>query len=227
MKKLMQRVRKLAVPLVVVPTISVGAAIGVIAASGAAPAGATATTCQATTSTSCSDTGTLTLSAGTLTATMPSSLSWSGTLSGTNSNLVDTTAADQSFQVDDNTGSGAGWHVTASATQFTSTSGTSTYTLPSSAFSVNGSLSSATATTAPSETCVSTCTLPTDSTTYPVGISTAAVDIYDTQAGTGLGDVTIGGSSSSAPVGWWLAIPATTRAGTYTSTIVFSIVSGP
>lgn len=228
MKMFMRRVRKFAVPLLVVPVVSVSAAIGAIAAGSVVPAGAA--TCTATTSTPCSDTGTLTLSAGTLSATVPSSLGWSGTLSGTTSYLVDSTAGDQSFEVDDNTGSGAGWHVTVSATTFSAGGG---LTLPDTGtFSVTGSTSSNSATTAPTATCVSTCTLPTDTTSYPVAVTTAAssptaVDIYDTAASTGLGDITIGGSAAANPVGWWLAIPPTAQAGTYTSTIVFSVVSGP
>jgi uncharacterized protein (UPF0333 family) len=72
----------------------------------------------------------------------------------------------------------------------------------------------------------STCTLPTDSTTYPVAVTTAAssptaVKVYDTAASTGLGQVTI------SNVGWWLAIPANTLAGTYTSTITVQVNSGP
>ncbi|HEY1621832.1 MAG TPA: hypothetical protein VGG25_29705, partial [Streptosporangiaceae bacterium] len=69
--------------------------------------------------TSCSMTGTVTLGGGSLTLTSPSSLSWTGTLTGLDQSLVDTTAADQQYTVNDATGTGAGWHVTISATTFT------------------------------------------------------------------------------------------------------------
>jgi hypothetical protein len=67
---------------------------------------------------------------------------------------------------------------------------------------------------------------------YPVAITTAASsppasDIYDASATTGLGSVTIGGSSAANPVGWWLNVPANTLAGTYTSTVTVDIISGP
>lgn len=179
--------------------------------------------------TSCTLTGTATLSAGTLTLTSPASLTWATTLNGLNQSLVDTTAADQQYTVNDATGSGAGWHVTTSATTFTD----GTHNLPNSGtFSTNGSTSSVSATTAPTATCTGTCTLPTNSTTYPVAITTAAstptaVTIYDTAAGTGLGQVVIGGSTAANPVGWWANIPASTVAGTYTSTITMEVISGP
>ncbi|RAG85779.1 hypothetical protein DN069_09735 [Streptacidiphilus pinicola] len=179
--------------------------------------------------TSCTLTGTATLSAGTLTLTSPSSLAWATTLNGLNQSVVDTTAADQQYTVDDATGSGAGWHVTTSATTFTSGS----HTLPDAGtFSTNGSTSSVSAGTAPSATCTGTCTLPSNSTTYPVAVTTAAssptpVTVYDTAAGTGLGQVVIGGSTAASPIGWWINIPAGAAAGTYTSTITMEVISGP
>jgi hypothetical protein len=177
----------------------------------------------------CTLTGTASLTGGTLTLTSSGSLGWATTLNGLNQSLVDTTAADQGYTVNDATGSGAGWHVTVSATTFT----TGTHTLPDTGtFVTNGSTSSSTATTAPSATCTGTCTLPTNSTTYPVGVTTAASSptpftIYDTAAGTGLGQMAIGGSTAANPVGWWVNVPASTQAGTYTSTITMQIISGP
>ena len=170
----------------------------------------------------CTLTGTLTITAGTLTLTSPSSLTWADTLNGLNQTVYDTTAGDESYLVNDATGSGAGWNVTVSATQFT----TGSHTLNNSGtLSTNGSLTSATANTAPTTACFtgSTCTLPSNSTSYPVPITTgaAAVKIYDDATSAGLGDITIGN------VGWWLAIPANTLAGVYTSTFTYEINSGP
>ena len=51
--------------------------------------------------------------------------------------------------------------------------------------------------------------------------------IYDTAANTGRGQVIIGGSTRPDPVGWWVNVPATALAGSYTSTITMEIISGP
>ena len=179
--------------------------------------------------TGCTLTGTLTVTGGTLTLTSPASLTWADTLNGTNQSVVDTTPADQQLTVNDATGSGAGWHITASATTFTS----GAHTLANAGTLVNtGSVTSVAATTAPSATCVVTCTVPTNTTTYPVALTTAAAappvsTIYDTSALTGIGQMTLGGSASANPIGWWLNVPSNTFAGTYTSTITMTIVSGP
>jgi hypothetical protein len=196
---------------------------------GAGPADAVACGTAILAGTSCTATGTASLTAGTLSMTSPGALAWTGTLTGLDLNLVDTTTAHQSYLVDDATGSGAGWHVTVSATQFT----TGTVTLSNTGtFSTNGGTSSITATTPPSATCFtgSTCTLPTNTTTYPVAITTAAssptpVTVYDTSATTGRGSITIGGTPN--PVGWWLNIPSNTAFGTYTSTVTLELISGP
>lgn len=195
------------------------------------PSSASATSCGTpiAAGSSCTLTGTLTLTAGTLTLTSPSSLAWSTSLTGLDQSLVDTSGQ---FTVNDATGSGAGWHVTVSATTFTNGS----HTLPNTGtLVVTGSGSSISATTAPAATCGSgaTCTLPTDSTTYPVAITTAASSptpsvIYDTAANSGLGQVVIG--ASSPPVGWWLNLLANVyygTAGVYTSTVTMAVVSAP
>ncbi|MEO3810270.1 WxL domain-containing protein [Sphaerisporangium sp. B11E5] len=195
------------------------------------PGSANAAPCgpSAPTTTDCTLTGTITLAAGTLTLAAPAALSWTATLTGNTQSVVATTAAQQQYEVNDATGGGAGWHVTVSATTFTS----GTDTLPNSGtFSTNGSLSSVTANTAPTATCVTTCTLPTNSVTYPVAVTTAAttptpVTIYNAAAGTGVGDILIGGSANPNPVGWWVTVPGTAVPGTYTSTVTLAIISGP
>jgi len=195
----------------------------------AGPAGAAACGPATVAGTPCTLTGTLDLTAGGLTLTSPTALGWTGTLNGLDQQLVDVTPADQSYLVNDATGSGAGWHVTVSATTFTSGANT----LPDvGTVSTNGSITAIASATAPTAACSASaaCTLPTNTTTYPVAITTdpsapAASTIYDTSAATGLGSITIGIGAN--PVGWWLAIPSATKAGTYTSTFTLEIISGP
>lgn len=173
-------------------------------------------------------TGTATISAGSLAITPPTALSWSTTLNGTDQEVVDTTTNDQSLTVNDPTGSGNGWHVSASATAFTcSTSGTcGTSTLGTNAFTVNGSTSDNTLTTAPAVACASgatgcTVATPDGTISYPVAVPTTATSIFNAGANTGMGKNTI------SSIGWWLAIPANTKAGTYTSTVTLAVSTGP
>ena len=167
--------------------------------------------------------------AAVLQLTSPTSLTWSLTGSGINQAIVDSLSGDQQLTATDNTGSGAGWHITVSATTFTA----GTHTLPNTgAIVFTGSTSSPASTSAPSTACVGSCTLPADTTAYPLAISTAASSpasytVYDTQAGTGLGQVTIGRSSSANPVGWWAMVPGSAYAGSYTTTVTLQVVSGP
>jgi len=166
---------------------------------------------------------------GVLSLTSPSSLTWAVTGSGGTQSAVDAVSGDQQLTATDNTGSGAGWHVTFSATTFT----TGPKSLPSTgAVNFTGSTSSSQASTAPTATCVGSCTLPTDTTTYPVIINTATsappvFTIFDTSAATGEGVMTIGGSTATHPIGWWVQVPASAYAGSYTSTVTLEVVSGP
>jgi WxL domain surface cell wall-binding len=183
--------------------------------------------------TSCDTSGTATITGGSLTLAMPSTLSFATTLNGTNQQVVDTLATDKGYAVDDATGSGAGWHVTTAATTFSNSAATNTLA-DTGTFVTTGDVGSETAITGPSAACSSTatCTLPTNTTTYPVSITTAAssptpVTIYDTSAGTGIGLMSIGGSTAAHPVGWWINVPANTPADTYTSTVTMEIISGP
>jgi hypothetical protein len=184
--------------------------------------------------TTCTVTGTMSLGAGTLSMTSPTALGWTATITGVDQQVNDTTAADQGYTVDDATGSAPGWHSTVSATTFTTGGGTPHTLADAGTFSTNGSVTSISGTGAPTAACASgsTCTVPTNTTTYPVAITTAAATptaftIYDTSAGTGSGTIDIGGSTAANPVGWWLNMPANTPAGTYTSTITLELISGP
>jgi alpha-tubulin suppressor-like RCC1 family protein len=189
----------------------------------------TTTTVLSTTGTSAPSSPVTVEPVGFLTLTSPTSLTWAATLTGLNQSRVDGMSGDQQLTATDNTGTGAGWHITISATTFT----TGPRSLPNTgAVDFTGSVSSSLASTAPTATCVGSCTLPTDTTTYPVVMATAVSSptvytVYDTSASTGEGVMTIGGSSAANPVGWWLQVPADTYAGVYTSTVTLEMVSGP
>ena len=185
-------------------------------------------TVTATTGTASGATVTV-LPVGPLTLTSPSSLTWAVTGSGVNQSVADAVAGDQQFTVSDGTAPGVGWHITVSATTFTN----GTHALPNAgAMNFTGSLTSSLAITAPTATCVGSCTLPTNTTNYPVLITTAVSSptiytTYDTSAATGRGVMTIGGSTAANPIGWWVQVPASTYAGTYTTTVSLAIISGP
>lgn len=211
---------------------ALGMAGGMVA--GAGPIGsASAATCGSAVpaGSNCTLTGTLNVTGGTLSLVSPGSLTWAAAATGADQSVVDTQAADQQLTVNDATGTAAGWHVTASATTFTN----GTHTLPNTGtFLASGSLTSASATTAPSSACAtgSTCTLPTNSTTYPVAVTTAgtappAVTLYNAAANTGMGKIVLGGSGAANPLGWWLNVPSNVFSGAYTSTVTMSVVSAP
>src|ERR1700730_2393819 len=196
---------------------------------------ATCTSTPVVTPTACTITGTLTMTAGNLSLVSPLALGWTETANGLDQRLVDPTPADQSFLVSDSTGTGPGWHITASATTFTSAG---PHTLNNSGtLAVNGSLtltSGALTVSTPGSACLSTstCTVPVPNITYPVAITTApttptAVSIYNATALTGLGSINVGASSGGNPVGWWLFVPGNTIQGTYTSTVTLSIITAP
>jgi hypothetical protein len=187
--------------------------------------------------------GLLSGGAGLATATFPSglwvgappALSWGGTLNGQNQALVDPTGADQLMMVNDQTNSAAGWHLTVSAANFVNAA--AAYTLPPSAvLGVSGSTSGGLWTsTAPTAACSGSaaCALPdTSSVIYPVMINSSAsspvaATVYDAQAGTGVGLMSLGGSTAANPVGWWVNIPAYAAAGTYNSILTVSVSTGP
>jgi len=180
--------------------------------------------------TACTMPSTLTLISGSMTLTSPSGLEWSGTVNGLDQNLVDRSPDDQSYLINDSTGSAPGWHVVVSATTFT----TGTISLANTGtFSTNGSVTSMTSTLAPSATCAggSSCILPANQTTYPVAVTTATsptfVDTFNSDVNAGLGSIVIGGATAAHPVGWWLNVPSSALSGTYTSTITLEIIAGP
>jgi hypothetical protein len=212
-------------PLVALPSISSAAACG-------GPRQSIAAVPYA-----CSISGQATVTGGTLSIQAPTTIKWASTLTGTDTIVqrqVTITAVDA-------TGSGGGWTLTASATPFTDSTGTTkcTAAAPCNAgrggivltSSSTGHQASVKGATPPVVACAtsSTCTLPKNSVIYPVTIPTACgtngttctpASVASAAATSGMGAITLA-------TDWWLPIPANTFAGTYTSTITLSINSGP
>lgn len=125
-----------------------------------------------------------------------------------------TITATQPLVVSDATGSGDGWSVTVTSTTFTA----GARTLPTTATQVL---------TTPSLACKAgaTCTLASNSVTYPFTLPAAASaptaqKLFNAAVGTGLGAQTV------TPT-WTLAVPARSYAGAYSSTWTFTLTSGP
>lgn len=115
----------------------------------------------------------------------------------------------------DSRGSGAGWNLTVTSTQFSTGAGGST--LAANASSITGVANACAS--------GSTCTNPTNSVTYPVGVpagATAPTAVKYFNAATGTGK----GKFDNTP-GVNVFIPADANAGTYSSTLTLSAVSGP
>ena len=151
------------------------------------------------------------IAAGSLTEVTSAAPSFSVTLDGTDK----TGSYTLPITVTDARGSGAGWNLTITSTQFST--GVSGNTLASDAASIASVAS----------TCVagSTCTNPTNSVTYPLTIPAGAspppaVKFFNAAVNTGRGKFT---GTPSVQV----AVPANTFAGTYTSTVTLAIASGP
>jgi hypothetical protein len=156
-------------------------------------------------------TATATLTAGSLKfVSEPPAVTFSATLTGVDQTVTNAQALD----IGDATGSGTGWNLTATSTTFT----TGSKTLATTATSVGS---------APTVACdaSTTCTLATTNVTYPyalpaAGTAPTATKMFNATANTGMGNQTV------TPT-WKLAVPASTFAGTYTSTWTLSLVSGP
>lgn len=153
---------------------------------------------------------TVVLSGGTLTLTTPAVGNFTGvTLNGS---AQSTTASMGTFTVTDARGTGVGWNVTVQATQFTMAG----HTLPMNSISMP----------APTVAKIDNTSGDTPSiTTGPYLIDNAsAVKITSAAAdGTGMGSYTF----NAIPSTLTLSIPANAYAGTYTSTVTVSVVTGP
>jgi len=144
----------------------------------------------------------------------PATITFNGiTLSGT-ANQTDTQT--QLFDVDDARGTGVGWNITATSTTFTDGSGD---TLPTTATTIQS------APTAACDTSV-TCTVATNTglsfpyTLPAAGTAPTATKMFNADTNTGLA------AQSFSPT-WQIAIPANSKAGTYTSTWTFSLTTNP
>ena len=114
--------------------------------------------------------------------------------------------------VTDATGSGNGWNLTISSTQFTGTNPANTLSASASSIQV-----------IPAVACSGAgghCTSPTNSISYPQSVGSSASKFFNAAAGSGLGKFTITPTVT-------IAIPANTYADTYTSTVSVAVVSGP
>lgn len=148
-------------------------------------------------------------STGGLNLTSPASVSF-GSHALTGADGTKTTTA--TFTVDDQTGTTNGWNLSATSTTFTSAGNT----LPTTATTFTG-VSTAAGT--------GRCTAPTSSITYPLtmpaaAVAPAAVKIFNASAGSGRGPTDL-------TFNLGLAIPASTKTGTYNSTWTFTLSSGP
>jgi hypothetical protein len=147
-------------------------------------------------------TATITGTAG-LSLNLPANPSISDTLDGTDQ----TVTYGPVLGVVDARGTGAGWNVTISATNFSDGAG--------------HSLAPGTVTAA-AQAChaASTCTAATNSITYPLTIGGTAAKAFNAAVATGLGKVDVTPTVS-------VSIPGTTFAGTYTSTVTLAVATGP
>lgn len=117
--------------------------------------------------------------------------------------------------VQDTRGSGAGWNLTVTSTTF-STGGGSPRALATNASSLTGVTTACAA---------GTCTNPSNAQTYPVAMPAAstaptAVKFFNTTADNGMGRFTVTPTVA-------VAVPQNAFAGTYSSTVTLSVVTGP
>jgi len=158
-------------------------------------------------------TSTATVSSGSLGfVAAPPSVAFTDTLNGKDQ----TASATQAINVDDATGSGAGWNLTATSTTFA-------------AGAHQLSTAATTLTAAPKAACDAgvTCVKATKTAlvAYPYTLPAATVAptatrMFNSAANKGLGEQTVTAT-------WKLAVPANTYSGTYASTWTLSLISGP
>lgn len=144
--------------------------------------------------------------------TPPAAVVFTASLTGTDQ----TASATQSLDVSDQTGTNAGWNITATSTTFATAA--PVHALPATATTIDN---------APTTACdaASACTLAQNSVTYPymlpaAGVAPTATKLFNAAINSGQLNQTV-------TVTWHLAIPANTFSGAYASTWTISLVSGP
>ena len=160
-----------------------------------------------------STTGTITITSGTLMETGAAAPALRLTTNG----IAQTAPYALAITTTDATGSGSGWNLTITSTQF-KTGATPTRTLSTAASSVT----SVTAVCTGGQICT---TMPQNAVTYPVAVpagntAPTAVKFYNASAASGIGTFDISTTIQ-------ITVPANTYSGTYTSTITLAYVSGP
>ncbi len=155
--------------------------------------------------------GTATITGGTLTLAPPTTANFAATLNGSDQDVT----ASQLFDVWDDTGSGAGWNITATSTTFT----TGTHVLAATSVTISSTP------TVTLDGGAGTGIVGTTNVSYPYtlpagGTAPTATKLFNAMAGSGTGHQTVTATMH-------LAVPRATYAGVYTSTWTYSLVSGP
>lgn len=182
------------------------AVVGISLAAGLAPASAADSVSQAVTG------GTKTASVTTLALT-----------SVTSTHSLQNSIGIMTLAVDDSTGTGAGWNVTELVSSFAYTGANSGTAIPASAFSIT-SVGTITSSAGQAINATGTDAAPTGPQSGALAGVTGALDTARKviRAGANYGQGTY-----SQPINVNLAIPADSRAGTYTGTLTTSITAGP
>lgn len=153
--------------------------------------------------------GSATINPGTMSLVTPGHADFTATLTGADQVVT----ATQALDVLDYTGSAAGWNITLAITPFHSTNGD----LPV------GAVSDFSASTA-CDLAAPTCTVASNNVTYPLALTAnatpTAVKIQTAASASGM-------LAQTATHTMHLSIPALARAGSYTSTWTYSVVSAP
>jgi hypothetical protein len=149
-------------------------------------------------------TATATVSTGSLSLTHAATASLSSTLDGTDQTVTYSPV----LSVVDSRGTGAGWNLTVSATNFSDGSG---HTL------APGTITGATAVCKAGNSCTAATS---SGITYPLTVNGTAAKLFNAAVNTGLGKIDVTPTFA-------VSIPGDAYAGTYTSTVTLASVSGP